>query len=461
MNLLSTAITEVDTGELLILWGGRRIVTTCLIPPLILFPPSALLEDVIERIMVRRYRWDSGPLILTRIYDDYKKREDYLAIAFGRNPAILKDFYGRLILAYRIPIISSQDPMGALSTSYVIPQNIGTTAGMNFWDVFNSYDFAGFRTDMNFDWQEQTDIKIGAMQVLFGQDYENIGTLLENITDKEPSTELEDGYLLFTDITQHNITGDIFIRGMGGNLIDEKNIKRWRWNEDEGLGRSYTSCIIDKSGRQVRLAGNQLVASKTDRWDNDNISAIHQTEGSYGQSGCLREDTYGHYVVAGYNNNKSLSIPFVIENENGIQTEEFGKEKVKVDDKEITIDEKYEDIWADYNEKKAVIEGADIPHEQHFSYETPPTPEQEEEARRLLAYSYYQLPTINEQRVGLCVSKITGQIFLSWMSGNLTFIEKEKGQFIAVGLRTAVSNDNGKTFQPLCPERINYFRGEI
>lgn len=446
MNLLSTAMTITDNDEMIILWGGRRIVTTCLIPPLILFPPSALLGDVIERIMVRRYRWDSGALILTRIYDNYTKREDYLAVSFGRNPAIIKDFYGRLILAYRIPIISSQDPMGALSVNYVVPQNIGTTAGMNFWDVFNGYDFSQFRTDMNFDWQEQTDMNISAMNVLFGNDYEDIGTLLENLTEeKGESGENEGGYLFFTDITQHNLTGDIYIRGMGGNLIDEKDIRRWRWNEDEGLGRSFSSCIIDHTGRQVRLAGNQLLASNTDKWDKNNIFSIYQTQGNYGQSGCLREDVFGHYVVAGYNKMNS-SIPFVVENENGIQTEELGDER----------NEQYEDIWASYNEKKAVIEGANIPSEQHFSYETPPTPEQEEEARRLLAYSYYQLPTINEQRVGLCISR-TGQIFLSWMSGNLTFIEKEQGQFIAVGLRTAVSNDNGKTFEPLTPERVNRF----
>lgn len=458
MNLLSTAIYETDEGELLILWGGRRIVTTSLTPPLILFPPSALLENEIERIMVRRYRWDSGALILTRIYDNYEKREDYLAVPFGRNPAILKDFYGRLILAYRIPIISSQDPMGALSVNYVTPQNIGTTAGMNFWDVFDSYDFSQLRTDRNFDWQEQTDITIGAMQVLFGNDYEDIGSLLAKLTEQnEPTTEVGEGYLLFTDITQHNLTGDIYIRGMGGNLIDEKDTRRWRWNEDEGLGREYTSCIVDRYGRQVRLAGNQLLCSKTDKWGKNDVTSIYQTVGNYGQSGNLREDTFGNYWVAGYDN-KNTSIPFVVENENGIQTEEFGKEKVKGDDgKETTRDEQYEGIWSTYNEKGAVIDGADVPNEQHFSYDNPPTPEQEEEAKRKLAYSYYQLPTINEQRVGLCVSKLTGLIFLSWMSGNLTFIEREKGKYIAVGLRTAVSNDNGRTFEPLCPERINRF----
>lgn len=446
MNICNTAICEAGEGEILILWGGRRIVTLSLIPPLILFPPSGLLEDVIERIMVRRYRWDSGPLILTRIYDNNSKREDYLAIVFGRNPAVAQDFFGRLILAYRIPVISSQDPLGALSIDYVTPQNIGTTAGMNFWDIYNAYDFSHFRTDMNFDWQEQTDIKIGAMQVMFGNDYEDIGTLLEKLTNEEQTEELENGYLLFTDITQHNLTGDIYIRGMGGNLIDQQDTRRWRWNENEGLGRTYTSCIIDSAGRQVRFIGNKILASRTDSWSDDNTLCIYETEGNYGQSGCIREDMLGHYIVAGYNN-KNSSIPFVVENENGIQTAELGDE----------INESNEEKWAIYNEKKAVIEGADIPNEQHFSYDTPPTPEQEEEARKTLAYSYYQLPTINEQRVGLCVSR-TGQIFLSWMSGNLTFIEKETGEFIAVGLRVAVSNDNGKTFEPLCPERVNRFR---
>ena len=47
---------------------------------------------------------------------------------------------------------------------------------------------------------------------------------------------------------------------------------------------------------------------------------------------------------------------------------------------------------------------------------------------------------------------------MAWVHGNLTFIEKEKGQYIAVGLRIAVSYDNGRHFEPLCPERVNRFK---
>ncbi len=59
MNLLSTAITETKEGELLIVWGGRRIVSQCLVPPLIEG------DEHTERVWKRRYRWDNGNMIIT------------------------------------------------------------------------------------------------------------------------------------------------------------------------------------------------------------------------------------------------------------------------------------------------------------------------------------------------------------------------------------------------------------
>lgn len=438
MNLLNTAIYEVDEGEVIILWGGRRIVTTCLVPPLVEG------DETTERVWKRRYRKDSGNILLTRIYDNYSKREDYNTGLFGRNPAIIKDEYGRLIIAYRIPIISSQDPMGALSSYYVVPQNVGTTAGMNFWKVYNEYDFSKFSVKKDFDWQEQTDIPVDYMTLTFQQEFEDLGDLYDSLSD-EIKEVIPSGseFLMFTDITQHRLTGEIWIRGMGGNRIDDEKVYRWHWNEKEGLGRTYPAGIVDYAGRQVRLYGNQILASLTDKWDD--YKSIWQTQGNYGISGNIRQNKYGKDYIAGFSE-LNQSIPYVIETGDGIQTEKLSDEREK----------KNEEIWAEYNERDEVLENANIPNETYFSYETPPSDEELEEIKKTLAYYYYALPTLYQERPGLCISK-TGLIFLSWMHGNTMFIEKEKGKYIAVGLRIAVSYDNGKTFEPLCPERVNRF----
>ncbi|OQB73320.1 MAG: hypothetical protein BWX89_01018 [candidate division TA06 bacterium ADurb.Bin131] len=442
MNLLSTAITETKEGELLIVWGGRRIVSQCLVPPLIEG------DEHTERVWKRRYRWDNGNMIITRIYDNYTKRQDYNAIAFGRNPAIIKDTTGRIWVGYRIPIISSQDPMGVLSEKYVIPQNIGTTAGLNFWQVLRVDDLSQLKASFPFDWQEQTAVPVGYPDILLGQDYEDLGSLYEKLSSEQQAEETEEinqdiTLEMFTDWTEDRITGDLYLRGMGGNLMDMENIERIHWNANEGLGRTWTSGIIDNSGRQVRLSINGgIVASLNNEWKD--TKTIWHTQNNYGNSGCLRMDNFGQLKIAGYKEEYG-EIPFTIEDTFGVRTE-FEQNR----------QEEYAEKWAEDNEKKWVIENAGVPGEGYFSWEEPPSPEEQETQTKLLAEYYYALPTIGQQKVGFVISQ-TGLVFLSWMHGNLTAVEKDNGTYKAVGLRIAVSRDEGRTFEPLIPERVNRF----
>jgi|GEM_PF-6671378 len=440
MNLLSTAIYEVKEGELLILWGGRRIVARYLFPPMKDDP-----ENELEHAWKRRYRWDSGFLILTRIYDNYKKRQDYIAITLGRNPAIIKDLYGRLIFAYRVPVISYQDEMGILSEYYVVPVNL-ITAGMNMWEVYNSYDFSKFSTRLpaETDWTEQVGFSLNYQLIQIQENYGSVGEYLALLQDYEKTLGIGDYTMsdqqdMNTDITLHKLTGTIYVRGRGGNMIDVQHPTRWKWNEKEGLGHSYTSAIMDYAGRQVRYGDGTLDFSNDDKWD------AYKTFESfpYGSSGCVRQDRFGNIVVAGYLFN-DYAIPFGI---SGITSKP---------DKDNN--EKYETIFDEYNKKDEVLKKVydSIPSETYFSWEEPPDAETERRAKEMMAKYYYALPTVNQQRVGFCISQNTNLIYLSWMHGNCMFIQEGNG-YIAVGLRIAVSTDNGKHFEPLCPERVNYF----
>lgn len=446
MNLLSPAICETKEGDILIVWGGRRIVTTMLVPPLKEVEMLIRQGVDVEQVWKRRYRWDSGPLIVTKLWGD-EKRTDYNAIGLGRNPAIIKDLTGRIWIGYRIPVISAQDPMGALSANYVVPKNIGTTAGMNFWQVLNADNLALLKAPFPFDWQEQVAIPVGALSLSgLPVDFETLDMLMEARGEGEGFAGLGDETLdMFTDWTLDRLTGGLTLRGMGGNVMDE-NKKRWRWNESEGLGRGFTSCIIDHFGRQVRLAGNQVIVSLSNRWD-DGQKVVMITSKNYGLSGCVREDSNGQYWVAGYNEQFG-EIPWQVENEQGMQTEIMPDQKAA------------EKLWAEDNEQKWVLENARVPGEGYFSYDTPPTPQQQEALARTLRQYYYALPTIERQRAGFCISS-TGLIFIAWVHGNLTAmpIDEGKKQYKAVGLRVAVSKDSGRSFEPFIPQRQGFLQG--
>jgi len=453
MNIFDTCIFETKEGELLVVWGGRRIVTQCLVPPLADFEG----EEEIERVWKRRYRYDSGALIITRIYDNYTKRIDYNSIILGRNPAIIKDITGRIWVGYRIPVISAQDPMGVNyyeNPGYVRPTNVGTTAGMNFWQVFRADDFSQVKGAFPFEWFEQTTITQEPLQITDDNftmyDFATAGlngllTYLSMVQgDIGGEVSESEGMKIYTEFTQHPLTGDLYLRGMGGNLLDTQQTTRFRYYEKEGL-RNDTSVVYNHAGQQVRIS-NEGVITVTLSDTNDERKQIGQVSTAYGN---IRQNKYGDTFIATYDSRSDI-IPYQIisgRNYDVLTTHDFETET------------KYEDQWAQDNEKEWVIENANVPGEGYFSWETPPTAEEQEKIRRQLAYYYYDLPLKYNQKPGYWISQYTGLHFICWMHGNLTAVKKDDGTYTAVGLRIAVSGDEGKTFRPLIPERVLPLQG--
>ena len=228
--------------------------------------------------------------------------------------------------------------------------------------------------------------------------------------------------------------------------MDKDDPTRWTWNEPEGLGRTYTSGIIDDTGRQVRYGVNDIVsASVSSSW----ASVIGIDMGVFGKTGNVRADKYGNYIIAGYEGNNE-EIPYVIRIDRQTVTQDISTADLAT----------YESLWAIDNDREWVYENANVPAEGYFSWEEPPTPEEQAAISESLTRYYYALPTLYQQRPGLAISQ-TGLIFMSWMHGNQTIIPIDEGnnQYKAVGMRIAVSRDNGKTFQPLIPDRIGNLQG--
>jgi hypothetical protein len=163
-------------------------------------------------------------------------------------------------------------------------------------------------------------------------------------------------------------------------------------------------------------------------------------------SGNVRLEKFGRYVVSGYNEELG-EIPWQVEDENGVRT-------VNMCDQAVA-----EEIWALDNSREWIYENAAVPAEGYFSWEEPPTPEEQAAVSASLTRYYYALPTLYQQRAGLCVSN-TGLIFLSWTHGNQTIVPVNGAlnQYKAVGMRVAVSADNGKTFEPLVPDRVGHLQ---
>lgn len=446
MNLLSTGICEAKDGRIMIVWGGRRIVTTCLVPPLWMYQEEEAMGMDIERLWKRRYRWDAGALILTVISPNLKERTDYLLPLIGRNGAVIQDKTGRIWIGYRVPVISSQDPLGALSIDYVTPKNIGSGAGMNMWYVFRIDDFSGLDTDITEKkleqrWTEQVDRNISAIPSLNNlPDVSGLSLeeMLEVLSQSVSGAGIDvdaNTLVMNTCWTEDELTGDLILRGMGGNVMDINNTTRYRWNEEEGLGSRWNNCVIDRAGRQLRITGGCIYSSDTSEWQNYKIEKVCKS--SYGQSSSVVVDNFGHSLVAGYKGKEA--IPYQVEDEDGIITN-----KINTD-----TNREYEEIFDEYNKKEKVIETAmeKIPDETYGKDEIPLTPSEREAQKRYLAGFYYELPTIQQQRVGYCVTQ-TGLQILSYQWGNTMVIDGE-----VVGLRLAVSRDGGRTFQPLTPER--------
>lgn len=474
MNHLNTAICETDTGDILILWGGRRIVTRMLVPGLLETFAEEQMGIPVEHVWVRRYRLDSGPLVLTRIYDNGRKRVDYNAVGFGRNPAIIKDRYGRLWVGYRIPIISTQDPFGALSSEYVNPQNVGTTAGMNFWQMVRADDVSKFRGAWPWSgaaWQEQVELTAppvipegGVTPDLADMSIDELIDYLQKASGDISGAFTDEGgsgWNMFSDFTEDRLSGRLMFRGQGGNEMDEKNITRWKWNEAEGLSRTWSACDMLNSGQQIRLRGRSIeVALQTD-W-NKGSRLFRVTSGDYGVSGNLRVDRFGNIWTAGKENIWLGEIPFQVENESGVKTirpatPKAGEDTTQYDDW-VAKQVEYAAAWAQDNEKDWVLDNADVPGEGYSKDVTPPTPEEQAAETKTLTGYYYKLP-IYAQRPGYCISR-NGLQYISYLCGNLMAkpveVEGKTAGYKAVGLRVSVSRDGGKSFEPLIPERIGY-----
>lgn len=481
MNLLSPAITETDEGDILIVWGGRRIVTRVYDPPMIDSQFDEEMGIPVEHRWVRRYRWDSGPLVITRIYDGGKKRKDYNAIVFGRNPAIVKDDTGRIWIGYHIPIISTQDPFGALYRDYVNVENVGTTAGMNFWQMVRVDDVSKFRASYPWSWSEQVSLtlppKVPTGDVLPSVAEMDAGELADYLMEHsgdytgvfDEFADDGDGWNMFSSFTYDRISGRLMFRGQGANEMDAKNPTHWLWNAEDGLGRTYNSCVLDSSGRQVRLRGRAIEVSLNTDWKKGSISR-RATFGNCGLSGNLCIDRQMHSWIAYYNSVLG-EIPYQVENEVSIQTydpnpgvepsadnisahrlwkkktDEFSAWQLKQDD--------YSYRWSLDNERDYVLETASVPAETYLEGDVRPSEEDEaKEVNKQKGY-HYALPTLDSERVGFCVAK-DGLQYLAWVHGNLTAVPKDNNKFKAVGLRIAVSRNGGGLFEPLIPERVGY-----
>lgn len=413
-------------------------MTTSMHPPIV----EGGGEPGVEVAWKRRYRWDNGNFIVTRVYDNFSKRMDYISNS-GRNPAVIKDKTGRVWIGYRIPVISSQDPMGALSKEYVVPRNIGTTAGMNFWTLLRGDDLSLLTGSYPFNWNEQVGIPISYLDTELPTESEGLDSLYEILAEEEGEEGTGETTMeMFTDYTEDRLTGDLYLRGKGGNLMDSVNSTRWKWNETEGLGRSYTSAVIDDYGRQVRTdLSNHVITSDRNTWNE--YKTLKTTE-SFGITANLRMDKWNNLIVAGYKYDGEM--PYVVQVGDDVSEEPSAEQQTE-----------YEGLWAIDNDREWIYENAAVPAEGYFSWEEPPTPEEQAAITNSLTQYYYALPTLNQQRPGLCVSD-TGLIFLSWMHGNQTIIPQDAG-YKAVGMRMAVSRDNGKTFEPLIPERVGNLQG--
>ena len=149
-------------------------------------------------------------------------------------------------------------------------------------------------------------------------------------------------------------------------------------------------------------------------------------------------DNFGQLKIAGYKEEYG-EIPFTIEDTFGVRTE-FEQNR----------QEEYAEKWAEDNEKKWVIENAGVPGEGYFSWEEPPSPEEQETQTKLLAEYYYALPTIGQQKVGFVISQ-TGLVFLSWMQ--LYQPQYAHGCRASIGRLPGVHPIHRRTDHPRCQPR--------
>lgn len=450
----------MNNGDIVIAWGGRRTATRYLTPPmevLAQYPPELQPESV----MKRRLRWDSGPIVGTVIKNDWKDREDYTIATLGRNPALTQDVTGRLWIGYRIPVLTSQDPMGAHysanlntpgGTGYVRTHNIGTTAGMNFWNVSRRGDITDFRGAFPWQWIEQVDVTLAPRAPVAGiipmfpavTLAELMARLAAEVEGGDFGLGTSPGGIMNTSWTQHPLTGKLMLRGQGGNVMDDQQVTRWTWNEPEGLGQKWDDAKFTAAGNQIRSSNGQIWAVAGDNWDNEHIERTQPGK-------ALAVDSRGEVWTCAYNPEFG-EIPWGVRNSKGLQT-------VKNDD----IQEQAEEAWAIDNKKDWVLKNAEVPADGFFSYETEhlTTPEQwarfreqQERIRERLVAEHYALPTIGQQRPGYMITR-SGIHVICWMHGNLTAAETDNGH-VPVGLKIAYSGDGGRTFWPLIPERKTY-----
>ncbi len=478
MNLLSPAICESRTGDLLVAWGGRRQAVGYLVLPLetqTRLQRQGMPPDQIDNVWKRRIRGESGPLVMTRIYDSGRRREDWPAATLARNPALTQDASGRVWLGYRVPVITSDDPFGAYYTrnretpgsdGYFRTENIGTTAAMNYWQVSRAADARDFRGAFPFFWTEQVDVltppaapadEFLLNPATFAQSLAaflraiGLGWAIGQTLGENPGADWH------TSWTQHPLTGRLTLRGQGGNVMDVEEATRWRWNEPEGLAPHYSAAAYDASGRQVRVRDNRVEASASDVWEQwrDDGAAIGPA---------LAIDHWGRRWTAGYEATLG-EIPWQVARDGDVQTTpapEVGDPLRTAWQAQQAV---YAAEWATDNRREWVTDqhNARVPGQGLTRAETLDwTPEQfeswrrrEEAERTRIAGEYYAAPTVGQQRPGLLVTS-TGLVIVAWMHGNLVAAEVEPERHHAVGLRLAVSHDDGVSFEPLIPTREGY-----
>ncbi len=481
-NLLSPGICETNTGDIIIVWGGRRIATRYLTPSLEAYTAMKRRSPgvKIEQVWKRRIAWEAGPVVATRLFSDMAKREDYPAVTIGRNPSIIQGAAGRYWLGYRIPVITTQDTFGAYyseniktpgSDGYFRTENIGTTAGLNFWQVSRRADIRDFIGAFPFRWTEQVDVMIPPTQpeddLIFDPSAFTVTELIQRMglgwavgafLGENPGGRMD------TCWTQHRLTGELMLRGQGGNIMDLDDPTRWKWNEPEGLSPDWEDAEFNPSGQQTRIRGGQISSVRGDRWVGD-ITTLPQT------GKALTFDFRGKRWTANYSSRQG-EIPWqVIEEGRGVITDP----PPPVDD--IKAWEAWEDeqmewyyAWANDNRREWVIDNANVPHEGFFSWEIEnlDTPEarrafweEQEKLRQDIAETYYELPETAraEQRPAYLITK-SGLQVIAWLHGNLTAAAiPGSGKTHAVGLRVAVSRDGGRSFEPLIPARQNTLDG--
>ncbi len=519
----SPAIVELRSGEVLIAWGGRRVATAIYGPPAI--GGTGLAGGPMFTFWL--FRWEAEPIIVTRIYDRYRKRQDFIAADFGQNPALSQDGTGRVWLGYRMPTLCEDEPedadrvdalMRSGVSSNTMVKNLRTTAGLNWWALSergSAEDFsalaelrapvrqagrntawhAGFELPLF--WSEQIDLRDTDIplsppdgEILASADYDTLDGYLSAIGQGWRQNDEQEGvhspYTRFCALSRHRLTGEVILRGMGGNRLGNVNPLAWDYlGEMEGLDGPtlpYSDIGFATTGQQVRIqpdiTGQPFALwARGSTWPGlDRRVAVRGLHSHFDWLG--RHWTVGHVpkepgVVRAIPWRVADPLEYVTE---AIDTYDSAEQARQLEWEARWAADNGEDEITDFG---PVHQSRNMPAAEAISrYNAVVSQDRYVSGQvilngrvvnlrdaqdpgpglREIYREYYAWPDLSGQRPAHTTTR-TGQQLLAWQHGNLAFVEGDDGHN-AVGLRVAISSDDGKTFEPLIPERTNALSGE-